>query len=69
MEAHADDNWLFGIAAMAIGALFIVFGSITAFDIRYLFTGTVPFIVVGVSLVVFGRYLFHKEVIDSTGGY
>jgi membrane protein implicated in regulation of membrane protease activity len=66
MEEHPDDRLVFGGAAIVVGVLLIALAMITAFDIRYLFTGTLPFITVGVCLIVYGWYVFNKEV-DEKG--
>lgn len=51
---------------MLVGLLFIAFTTITAFDVRYLFTCTLPFIAAGVCLMIYGWYVFNKEV-DEKG--
>ena len=66
MEEHPEDRLVFGGAAIVVGVLFIAFAMITAFDIRYLFTGTLPFIAIGVCLMVYGWYALNKEV-DENG--
>lgn len=66
MEEHPDDRLVFGGATIVVGVLLIAFAMITAFDIRYFFASTLPFIAVGVCLIVYGWYVFNKEV-DEKG--
>ena len=50
-----NDHTIVGGAALVTGSLFLAFAFITVLDVRYLFTATIPLVVVGIMLVVFGR--------------
>ena len=50
-----NDHTIVGGAALVTGSLFLAFAFITVLDVRYLFTATIPLMVVGIVLIVFGR--------------
>ena len=66
MAPHPDDNLILSGASFFIGTLFLLFATVTAFDIYYLFFATLPFIILGLGLLSLGSYWWSKPVdVDS----
>lgn len=65
MEDHPNNNHVLGSAALTIGTLCIAFALITAFNLQYLFTATIPFILVGTALILYGKHVRNKGVVEK----
>ena len=60
-----NDHTIVGGATLVTGSLFLAFAFITVLDVRYLFTATIPLIVVGIMLIVFRRNARSKAGNDT----
>jgi hypothetical protein len=65
MAPHPDDNLILSGASFSIGTLFLIFATITAFDIYYLFFATLPFIVLGQALLSESYWWSQTAQVDS----
>ena len=63
-----NNHTILGGAALVTGSLFLAFAFITVLDVRYLFTATIPLILVGIVLIVYGRNA-RSKIENNTGKF